>query len=437
MKYNVANINQIIKNEIDDNNYVESLLYIALKYQIISKEEYEQILFKFIILLSISIKRYNGELSSSVKIGIAKNINNSNLWVIGLYLKTKEPKESITILKNENIENIYTYGKRILDNYLSKTKFFYFMTKNNFIKNDNYFYNSTLKDGIQGFFKIYNESYDAKNICITVDYEAFLERPKLYGIEFINKYLEYINYENIFCKKFNEEKIINLLKKVYKKYEELPINIFEIVFITSLLCEYQNLKVLDLDIDKINIKSIYDDFNADRECFQNNLKISFIKLKEELLIKDNDYLNNCFNKLLKNIMYSCDSKTLGNLLGESKINEVLYYSEDKMNNEKYQEVIKKIKKLEGFNKIDILMRSINSLLDLIDILYNIDFSSNELFNIFSRLQTIDIMAMKKIFSSNLDETHISRKLNYYIMTKDVKTQQIINDNYEFITIIIE
>lgn len=436
MKYNVTNINQIIKNEIDDNNYVESLLYATLKYQLISKEEYEEILFKFISLLSISIKKYTGELSSSVKIEIAKNINDSNLWVIGLYLKTKKPKESITILKNEEIEIIYNYGKKILDKNISKTKFFYSMIKNIFIKNDNYFYNSTLKDGIQGFFKTYNESYDAKNICITVDYEAFLEKPQLYGIEFINKYLEYINYENIFCKKFNEEEIINLLKKVYKKYEELPINIFEIVFVTSLLCEYQNLKVLDLDVDKIDIQSIYDDFDTNRECFEKNLKNSFIKLKEELLIKDNDYLNNCFNRLLKNIIFSCDSKTLGNILGRSKINEVLYYSKDKMNNEKYQELIKKIQKLENFNRIDILMRSIDSLLDLIDILDDIDFSSSELFDIFSRLQTIDIMAMKRIFSANLSKTFISRELNSYIMTKNIFEQKMINDNYEFITIIM-
>ena len=317
MKYNVTNIEQIITNEIDDNNYVETLLYASLKYQIISQKEYQEILFKFINLLSISIKRYTGELSSSVKIRIAKNINKSNLWVVGLYLKTKQPTESIEILKNKDIIEIYNYGKKCLDNYIFKTKFFYSMMKNDFINNDNYFYNATLKDGIQGFFKIYNEQYDAKNICITVDYEAYLERPKLYGIEFINKYLEYINYENIFCKKFNEEKIVNLLKKVYSSYEKLPINIFEIVFMTSLLCEYQNLKVVDLDIDNINIQSIYDDFDNNRNYFKNNLKTSFEKLKNELYIKDNGYLNNCFNKLLKDILYSCNSKILENMLGRS------------------------------------------------------------------------------------------------------------------------
>ena len=317
MKYNVTNIEQIITNEIDDNNYVETLLYASLKYQIISQKEYQEILFKFINLLSISIKRYTGELSSSVKIRIAKNINESNLWVVGLYLKTKQPTESIEILKNKDIIEIYYYGKKCLDNYIFKTKFFYSMMKNDFINNDNYFYNATLKDGIQGFFKIYNEQYDAKNICITVDYEAYLERPKLYGIEFINKYLEYINYENIFCKKFNEEKIVNLLKKVYPIYEKLPINIFEILFMTSLLCEYQNLKVVDLDIDNINIQSIYDDFDNNRNYFKNNLKTSFEKLKNELYIKDNGYLNNCFNKLLKDILYSCNSKILENMLGKS------------------------------------------------------------------------------------------------------------------------
>ncbi|MGN1337316.1 MAG: DUF6179 domain-containing protein [Candidatus Coprovivens sp.] len=436
MKYNVTNIDQIVKNEVDYSNYVESLLNASLKYQIISKEEYEGILFKFISLLSILIKKYTGELSSSVKIEVAKNINNSNLWVIGLYLKTRKLNESIDILKNKDIVETYNYGKMILDDYISKTKFFYSMIKNNFIKNDNYFYNSTLKDGIQGFFKIYNESYDAKNICITADYEVFLERPKLYGIEFINKYLEYINYENTFCKKFNNEKIVDLLKKVYKKYEDLPINIFEIVFITSLLCEYQNLKILDLDVDKIDIQSIYDDFDTNRECFENNLKVSFMKLKDELFLKDNYYLNNCFNKLLMNIIFACDSKTLENLLGRSKIKEVLYYSKDKMNNEKYKELIKKIQKSESFDKIDFLLKNINSLLDLIDVLDDVDFSSDELFTIFSRLKTIDIMAMKKIFSTNLCDTFISKELNSYIITKNIFEQKMINDNYEFITIIM-
>ena len=189
-------------------------------------------------------------------------------------------------------------------------------------------------------------------------------------------------------------------------------------------------------MDKIDIQSIYDDFDTNRECFENNLKISFIKLKDKLLIKDNYYLNNCFNKLLKNIMYSCYAKTLENILGKSKINEVVYYSKDKMDNKTYQKLIEKIHKSESINKIDILMENTNSLLDLIDILENIDFSSNELFNIFSRLQTIDIMAMKKIFSLNLNESYISRALNSYIMTKNVFEQQMINDNYEFITIII-
>ena len=69
---------------------------------------------------------------------------------------------------------------------------------NNITEIDNYFYNATLKDGIKGFFKLYNYSYDAHTITISVDYETCIGRPNLYGMEFINKYLEFINYENIF-----------------------------------------------------------------------------------------------------------------------------------------------------------------------------------------------------------------------------------------------
>lgn len=102
----------------------------------------------------------------------------------------------------------------------------------------------------------------------------------------------------------------------------------------------------------------------------------------------------------------------------------------------YQKLIDQIQKSERINRIDILMQSTKSLLDLIDILDNIDFSSDELFNIFSRLQVIDIMAIKKILSLNFDETYISKQLNAYIMTKNVIEQQIINNNYEFISVVI-
>lgn len=56
---------------------------------------------------------------------------------------------------------------------------------------------SELKNILEGDNN-YKHIYDAKDKCILVEYNSYLKIDNLYGIEFINKYLEYINYENIF-----------------------------------------------------------------------------------------------------------------------------------------------------------------------------------------------------------------------------------------------
>lgn len=92
------------------------------------------------------------------------------------------------------------------------------------IKINNYFYKETLNEGISSFFKVYNtSSYDAKNKCILVEYNSYLKIDNLYGIEFINKYLEYINYENIFLNNFDYKKIDNLLTNIYGNFDIIDI----------------------------------------------------------------------------------------------------------------------------------------------------------------------------------------------------------------------
>lgn len=157
---------------------------------------------------------------------------------------------------------------------------------------DNYFYNSTLKNGIDAFFKNYNSSYDACNINITVDYEAMIGSPNLLGIEFISKYLEYINYENAFCNKFNVTDIKCLLEKIYGNYQELPVNIFETVFMISLILEYQKCNVFTLNVSDIDIDDLYYDTSIDE--FYNELHKSYINLMNKLSLNSNYYYDKCY-----------------------------------------------------------------------------------------------------------------------------------------------
>lgn len=434
---NIVDIETIIKNEIDNNNYIETLLSSLLKYDLITIEDYEQITFKFLNLLSIKIKKYTGELTSSVPIAVARNINDSNMWTIGLYLKKFSIKKNIQLLIDYDINKLYNLGKQELDNSISKTKFFYKMiVLNNLIITENYFYNSTLKDGIDGFFKIYNPDYDSKNISITVDYEVFLERPKFKGIEFIKKYLEYINCENVFCKQFDFQKINKLLKKIYFNYEDMPINIFEHILTISIILEYLKKDIFELDIFSLDVSYLYTDYNTNSKDYSDGLNIAYNTLKEKLKldIKTINYMDKCSKTIIKKIIYFTKTDNLEILLGQKEITQIEYVMKPKMDDNKYREILNLLNQSNIDEKVDIIKNNVDSLYDIIDIFENVDFKSEEIFKIFDNFQIAELMVLKKWYSDKTNSIIFS-ELNRFIYTKSIEEQKIINDNYNYIVII--
>ena len=205
----LTNIETVIKNEIDYNNYLTSLIELSLKYKLITKDIYNEINLKLYHLLKIILKKYTGELNYTISISEAKLINNSNIYLLGLYLKNKDIITSLKALTNKNLLSLYDKSKEYLISLVNKTKLFYnTIFKNNILNVDNYFYNITINEGITSFFKNYNTSYETDNHLINLDYNPYLKMTNLYGIEYISKVLEYLNYENIFCSKFKYQHII-------------------------------------------------------------------------------------------------------------------------------------------------------------------------------------------------------------------------------------
>lgn len=109
---NLIDINTLLKDDIDNNNYIESLLNSLKKHELITVTDYENIIMKLIQLLSFQIKRYTGDMTSSVPISVAKNLNTSNLWIIGFYLKDKSIDESIDNLINKDINYLFECSKK-------------------------------------------------------------------------------------------------------------------------------------------------------------------------------------------------------------------------------------------------------------------------------------------------------------------------------------
>lgn len=373
---------------IDKNNYIESLLEYGLNNNLISQNEYDFIINKIIELLEFKVKKYTAGLTNSILIRKLKSINMSNLYVLGLYLKNRLIEESIIILLSEDIIELYTKSRKELEKKIEKIKLFYnVVILNNLVNTDNYFYNATLKQGIKGFFKLYNSDYMAYNINITVDYELFLFRPNSKGIEFIEEYLKYINIENIFCQKFD----------YVLSNKDLPISIYEMVFTKAII---ENTNGFD----------------------RNSLLNAYQKLKEEKKL-NNEYYDNSAVIIIDKIIFNYKNNTLEQI--EKKIT---YKPNPKMNTLKYMQLIDELTNdMNG----DTIINNISSILDLIDIFDSFNIPTIELNKIFNSLNLVEIMVLKSYYS--LCDSYIIKELDNYILHNN-NNKIIILNNYKNIII---
>lgn len=404
----LVNNSDYIKYKIDNNNYVLSLLDLSLKHNLITKEIYNNIQLNLYNLLKAILIKYTGEYNSTISINEAKLINNSNLYLLGLYLKNKSINESLNELINCNLINLYNKSKEYLLSLVNKTKFFYnTIFKNNILNVNNYYYDITLNDGILSFFKKYNISYEADNHLINLDYNPYLKITNMYGIEYISTFLEYLNYENIFCSKFNYENIID-------KYNNLPINIFEIIFKMSLCLDVLKKDIYKLEINNEDITSLYMTSKKDLYKSYNNLKN-----KLNLTKNINNYLDKYVKKIINDILFAIKNNTL-EILFNLNNKEIYYYTYPKESSDKIFELKENL-------STKIFLNTKLSFYDFIELLQISNLTNKELFTIFNNLTIIDLMAMKKYLC--LSDTYIKEELNRYIYTKDKHVQKIINDNY--------
>lgn len=253
-------ISQIKREKLDERNYFKSLIEEAYVNQMITEEDIINIQVQVIQLLDERIYKYNGADSSSIRKEIMEDINNSNYYTISVQLKTfKNPDEAVKEIKETALRDIYYKGRKRIDRILEIIKVMYIKVKRNILKTKNYTYNDTIIGGIQGFLKIYNPDFMAHDMKITADYPLYNNLiGKVEGAEFIKEYINSIYLENKFCNKFSNNKIECLLYGYSVEYENLIINIFEIVFLEAIACKLVKRNIYDLEISEIELNEIYE-----------------------------------------------------------------------------------------------------------------------------------------------------------------------------------
>lgn len=297
-------VSKIKRENLDEKSYLKTLIEEAYKNDMISDEDIKNMQIQIFELLDERVYKYNGTESSSIRKEIMEQINTSNYYTISLYLKTfKNPDDAVNMLKTKGLKEAYYNGRKRINRLLNIIKVMYIKVKQNKLKTKNTTYNNTIFGGIQGFLKIYDPDFNAQDMKITADYPLYNNLiGKQEGVEFINKYVNSLYIENQFCNLFPSENIEHLLNGYSPEYEDLVINIFEIVLLEAIACKLVGRDVKDLELNECEFKRICEMFNGKSKVeIQAHIEKAYKEIQEELF-PQNKELQKYIEKNLKTIV---------------------------------------------------------------------------------------------------------------------------------------
>ncbi|KAF5042577.1 DUF6179 domain-containing protein [Sedimentibacter saalensis] len=402
---NIEKLIHIDRQKLNEEFYFRSLIEEAASLGMIDEEDVENIQYQCLELLKHRIEKLNQGESSSVRVEIAEKIMTSNLYTVGIWLKTMDnADEAIKEIKKTNISLIYEKGRKRIHTKLNSARHIHMMVLKNLLKTDNYTYNATLNDGINGFFKIYNPDYEAHEIRITADYPLSIPVNNLAGIEFVLKYLENIYYENMFCACFSAEDIEHVMFGYSEDYKHLVINIYEIVLIVAIGCKIAGKKAFDL-----NIMPVHRKITADKLFLKSEEEIEKIvinaseELEEELNINNiymKQYIKNSLPKVISSIINAVKLSTFENVFISKKFQELnRKFKFDygiKMEDELYRSTVQEITQCRySSDKLLIIKRKIKSMADMEDLLLEDELSENEINAVLQGLDMIETAALAR------------------------------------------
>ncbi len=297
-------ISKIKRENLDERNYFKTLIEEAYNNEMLTNDDMVNLQMQILQLLDEKVYKYTGNDSTSIRKEVMDDILNSNSYTISIYVKTfRNPDEAIKMIKLKGLKIAYQEGRKKIDKMLNIIRVMYIKVKQNKLNIPNNTYNDTLIGGIKGYLKIYDPDFKAQDMKITADYPSYNNLiGKLEGVEFIKEYLSSIYLENVFCKKFSEEKINYLLYGYSHDYKDLIINIFEIVLLEAIGCKLVKRDIQDLIISTDELNEIYE-ILKDKEKIEIKQKINnaYQEISNELLL-DNKQLQKYIEKNLDYIV---------------------------------------------------------------------------------------------------------------------------------------
>ncbi|WP_290460062.1 DUF6179 domain-containing protein [Romboutsia ilealis] len=398
-------------SNLDKNQYTLSLLKECLRVKIIDERLVYNTQVQVSNILKDLIKKYTKGQSSSVTVYTAEKLIIAIWYTLDAYMLSFDKlDESIEAIKNENIEDMYIKGDKILKDDFNNTKNLYKSVIDNKLNTKLIAYNDTLTLGIKDFFKTYDIEFEPQDIPGSIDYPLAFDDCSIQGLYYIKNYLWNMYIENKICSYFKSnsvEKVMDFYGKAYKiNYKDLLINIFELTLTNAVFsimannssgCLYISNKQFKYLEEKLNVLNKYEvkkliDLCIDKLIIDLNIEseneIEYIeKYKDNIIsittlaIKNNN---------LKNILVITEEK-------RSEDSKFIIDEENNLDDEAFRIVIEEIRETKSIDeKIDIIKSNINSIRDFIDMLKSDCLFKDEFIRLFISLGDLELAMLGKI-----------------------------------------
>jgi hypothetical protein len=224
--------------------------------------------------------------------------------------------DALASLKNEKTELLYQQGLKRIDSMLRTSKITHSAVTRNLFETKNVFYNDTVIDALEGFFKVYNPALGAHKIHITADYPVYMPVKQAAGIEFILKYLENISYENSFCLRFPPAAVHRLLCGYANGYEDIVFNIYEPLLTTAIGCVLSGTDPRLLNLTASNLKFLEKLFvKKNGREIRTLISESFVKIQKIFSFQPGvkQYIDSSLQQITSTIEIALENRTPGRI----------------------------------------------------------------------------------------------------------------------------
>jgi len=226
---------QIDHGRLDKAHYFHTLLQEAQRVDIISTAQAQQMQTDCMSLLATLANEYTRGRSSSIRNDTAERLMLSAMYTLGVVLICMpSPDAAANALIAQPVSGLYTLGKTAIERKISQAARTYSQLKARALQLKNILYNDTLFEGIPLFFEKYDSAYSAHDTPASIDYPLSRRLERQSGIQYISEYLQCLTHETAFCSHFCD--IDALLSGYHAGFEDLLINIFDIVLACALGC---------------------------------------------------------------------------------------------------------------------------------------------------------------------------------------------------------